>query len=198
VELLRQRTEEERARLAARIGHLEIRKHSCDFESVRVLDRANTKMFADRILIGEEVFGESLIDYDNLLRRSSVLRGKIAATHDWYADGLEKVGAGTVPGREARVVRARRRMALGDNAGAPHVAAEGNIPDQADVGHSRQRCKSIFDFTIERRETIDGITHALGIKGHHVAVRSSDAEILVLQVAERFGHEQCARQQDHR
>jgi len=59
---LRHRTEEKRPRLAARISHLEVRKHSCDFESAGVLDRIHTKMFADRILIGEEVFGKSLID----------------------------------------------------------------------------------------------------------------------------------------
>ena len=62
MELLRHRAEEERDRLAARIGHLEIRKHSCDFEGAGVLDRVHTKMFADRILIGEEVFGKSLVD----------------------------------------------------------------------------------------------------------------------------------------
>ena len=65
-ELLGQGTEEERAGLFAWIGHLEVGEDAGDLKSSGVLRHADAEMLADRILVGEEVPGEGLVDNDNL------------------------------------------------------------------------------------------------------------------------------------
>ena len=87
-------------------------------------------------------------------------------------------------------------MALLDNALAPVVAFQRTIHSHAHAGDAGQRGEAIFDLAIERGQAIDGIARAGRIEMQHVAVGSGDAEVLMLQVGERFGHQNGSGEQD--
>jgi hypothetical protein len=83
-------------------------------------------------------------------------------------------------------------MTLLDDALAPVVAFKRAVEREADVGYSGERGKAIFDLAIEAGHAVNGVASTSRIEMEHVPVGRGDAELLVLKVVERPGHENCA------
>ena len=183
-ELLRQRPEEERPDLAAGIGHFEIGKYTDDFKCPRVLRFADAEVFSDRILVGKEVIGERLIDDGDLLRGSGVLCREVAATQNGNTDGVEEVATCAIPNGEAFAVWARRGTTLRNDAGTPHVAAEGNVTNEAYVAHGWKCGQAVFDLAVESGKPVERIADASGVELEDKAIGGDDAEVLVLEITQ--------------
>ncbi len=75
-------------------------------------------------------------------------------------------------------------MALLDDAFSPVVAFERTVECHADVGHAGKRRESLFDLAVESWNAINGVTGAGRIEVEDVAIVGSNAEILMLEIAE--------------
>ena len=87
------------------------------------------------------------------------------------------------------------RVSLLDDALTPVVALERAVHGQTHGGYARQSSEAILDLAIERGQAVGGVAGACRIEVEHVAVGCIDAEVLVLQVGERFGHQDSSGQQ---
>ncbi len=67
-----------------------------------------------------------------------------------------------------------------------------------DVSHAGHRGEAVLDLAVEAGQAFNGVACAVRIEVQHVAVAGGDAEVLVLQIGQRFGHQDGAGQQHQR
>ena len=198
VEVLRKGPQKHWAQFAARIVHLEVVKDANDLKGAGVLRQVDAEVLADGVLIGKKALDELLVDDRNRLRCLCVLVREVAAMNHGHADGLKKMRTDPVPRGSAFFVGTGGGVALLNDALAPVIAFERTVEGHADVGDAGQRRKPVFDLAVERGNPIQGIAGTGRVEVKHVSICGRDAEILMLQVIQRLGHQDGAGQQHKR
>src|SRR6266568_4828237 len=182
----------------ARIVQLEVRKDTDNLKASGVLGEVDAEVLADGVLLGEEALDECLIDDDYLRRSGRVLLGEFTTAQNGHADGIEKMRADAIPGGAAAVAGAGCGMALLNDALAPVVAFQWTVEGHADMDDTGQRREAIFDLAVKAGKPADGVASTSRIKVEHIAICGGDAEVLMLKIDKRFGHQDCAGQQNER